>query len=485
MSNTPAVFELLRKQALPAQGTARRNGVREPLGVSAIAKIAAVADRLAGGLPSVSGRPDGTVPKLVRGMDVEIRRPSLDVLCKAAELAELERTPALVATRYKEASHVSRRIKRVIKHLPASDYGYVFWNPETKEVVAVLGDGDTEQTHQKWHNAIQSIDGVKSVRTEAESGPHGDDDWIMIKRGDATLAKPTDWAGKLTGGASPLSNAIVGGLVTGGLGYGAGSLIEYLFPDEYMERGRLRRTMGLAGLAGGTAPGLWQAYANAQTSREAGQPQGWSSLWKPNAVTPPSQTTADNMESMRRGSIQDQPFRVTQAAWDEMRAGLNGLPLPDEMFLRASRNFTKLAFGTINTALGMTGGGGVRSIPVDAFNQAIWNDVHNHNRAATNPYGTKSVFGDNNQPLHTPPMIGAMATGLTSGIQQMYGGAPMLTRDHFVNGVFQATKDLVKARVGGGILGALAGVTPAGQKKLQDLGIWGGFLTGAVKTIFS
>lgn len=66
----------------------------------------------------------------------------------------------------------------------------------------------------------------------------------------------------ILGGPSPLSATIGGGLLGAGLGYGAGTLLEHLFPERYVERGKARRAFGILGGLAGAAPGVWYGAAN-------------------------------------------------------------------------------------------------------------------------------------------------------------------------------------------------------------------------------
>ena len=56
----------------------------------------------------------------------------------------------------------------------------------------------------------------------------------------------------------------------------------------------------------------------------------------------------------------------------------------------------------------------------------------------------------------------------------------MLSPAHFVRGLATAGVDLATARIVGGTLGALGGLTPVAQEKLQDVGLWGGLIRGAI-----
>lgn len=379
------------------------------------------------------------------------------------------RVPELVASRYKAAADIKRTISKVIKHLPVDDpgYGYVYWNPETKAVWAVLSDGDEQQTHQRWHNALKAVQGVRSVRTEAEYGPYSDPDWIRIKKASALswLNKPYELAGLPTGGPSPMSNSIVSGLLGAGVGYGAGTLMENLAPEKYVGRGRLRKNLAMLGGLGGASLHIPQAFANAGINRRAtGSPHWLRSIFMGNKhqeMHPEELTLRNHHYGEKTGH------------WNRMHAICNRLPAPPELFVKAAI-----------FAGGFGSGEPLRAIPVDAFNQAIWNDVHQGQRSSrANPYGTRSAFGDNSGDFHTPPVHAAAATGLITGVQQMYGNTPVLSPRHFIRGLTNAGLDMATARVAGGVLGALGGLTPDAQQKLQDIGVWSGMIRGVTGSV--
>jgi hypothetical protein len=54
---------------------------------------------------------------------------------------------------------------------------------------------------------------------------------------------------------------------------------------------------------------------------------------------------------------------------------------------------------------------------------------------------------------------------------------------HFVRGLATAGVDLATARVAGSVLGALGGLTPEAQNKIQDMGLWGGLIRGVTGSV--
>lgn len=404
-------------------------------------------------------------------------------LSRTGELAIWQQVPALVKVRYKEAADVQQSLRKIVKRLPPLQpgYGQVYWHPEEKTVWFVSGDGDTEQDVQRWYNSLKSLPGVMNVRGEAEYGPHNDPEWIRIKKASALswLNTPYQWAGKLTGGPSPFSNGIVTGLLGAGLGYGAGSLLESDMPDEYVEEGKLSKNLAMMGGLAGAGLHVPQAVANASINQKAtGQPHWGRSIFMGDAHQKMSPNEFDWQKHLF-GTGQKRAAVIS----DDMFESLDCLPTPNRLFMLASTGFAKEAAGYDS---GLYGSPSVplKPVPVDAFNNAIWNDVHNGlNSSQSNIYGTRSPYSDNSDTFHTPPVAAAAVTGLVSGIQQMYGNPSLLSPRHFISGLAGAGVDLATAHVAGGVLGALGGLTPSAQQQLQRIGLWAGMIRGVTGSV--
>jgi hypothetical protein len=241
---------------------------------------------------------------------------------------------------------------------------------------------------------------------------------ILIKRAALPVVGPVfDFAHKALGGPRPLSNAIVAGLLAGGLGYGAGTLMEQLFPERYLRRGKIRRTLGLTGVGAGALLGLNNAYANAEHT---------------------GQSFVDGLLT-RNDSMPDYPEP------------------PDVI---------KKAFMTNS---GLDNAMYQPSISVPQFNNAAWRDVNMGFQRGT--------------PFSTPPAYAAATTGLMSGLSTGMN-SPIIRPVDVVRGIASAGVGLATATVAGKALSALAGLTPAGQQKLQDMGMWGGMMRAIVPSMF-
>lgn len=236
------------------------------------------------------------------------------------------------------------------------------------------------------------------------------------------LERPAEWfaAGqRALGGPNALTKALLGAALGAGAGYVGGTVADTILPRSVFEpKKRLRRSLGLLGGLLGAAPGLWHgSVAMRNPEATGGGLQAWLSPWP------------DKAAALHKF-----------ASWAE-RGGSAFVP----------------------------------TIPVDAFNQAVWNDVG----GAPNPFGTKSTWGSNDQALGTPPPVAATVTGLVSGAAAARGGAEHVSP--WDVGMTAALSGGVGAGAGlliGKTLGALAGLRPEQQATLQQAGLWGGILTG-------
>ena len=395
--------------------------------------------------------------------------------------------PRRVAILIKEAAPIIHTLRKVLSHLPVSadpSYGTLYWHPQEKTVWASLSDGDDQSVYNKYHNALKALQGVKHVRVEAETPPKPRDEWMTIKRACAFGITRTPFTKEALTSPNALATTLGGSLALGAGGYALGAGLEHLFPERFVQRGRLRKTLGMVGAGVGAVPGLWAAGERAALRGPDGQQIGWGrGLWDtPHAANsfqntlPIDQGLQREMDSYdtSRGNGAARPGATPPAppSMMEAQAALRAY-VPDDWMAKAAENFGPQA-----------GGGALPTIPLDAFGQAIWNDTRNYNAAQYNPYGSKSQWGANEQNMGTPPPIAAAASGLISGIGAQYGNPSSLSPRHFINGLATAGVDASTAYIAGGILGALGGLQPAAQQQLQNMGLWGGLVRGVVGSVF-
>lgn len=299
-----------------------------------------------------------------------------------------------------------------LNHKQAAQIGpreFVTWLPDTNEICVYAAD-DQQPTKTAGYSVVYAA---------ADKQP----DWnaeILIKKAALPVVGPTiDFAHRILGGPRPLSNAIVAGLLAGGLGYGAGTAVEQLFPERYISRGKLRRTLALAGLGGGALLGLNNAYANSKHM----------------------ETSLLEGLLTRNDSVPDYPIP----------------PAVKKAFLGSDS-------GWAGPSLYQP------TVYVPQFNNAVWRDAN--------------IGMQTGQPFRTPPAYAAATSGLMSGLSAGTN-SPIIRPVDVIRGIASAGVGLATATVAGKALSALAGLTPAGQQQLQNMGVWGGMMHAIVPSMFN
>lgn len=230
----------------------------------------------------------------------------------------------------------------------------------------------------------------------------------------------------------PLLASLLGGLGVGSAGYLLGSGLEPLMPRDW-KRGRLRRTLGLGGLAAGAMPGLIYGLSNLA----AGRPYNTNVL---------------------RPGMQLEPPRVHQPAdWKlpSRQPPVDG-PAPELLQQTAKLAWEKMAANESATGLGA-----FRPIDVNEFNQVIWKDprvavpLTPAMQAAATGAVTSAAYlpGKENHDWVSPLDLGRLAVGMGGG---------------YLSGA-----------IAGSVLGALIGLPAETQDRLKQTGLW----AGAVKTV--
>ena len=373
----------------------------------------------------------------------------LAVITGAAVLREWEAVPSTVTALYKAAAPTAFAIQRIAKRLPCTGV-QVWYHPKQQAAHVSLPEGSDSATENRWANVLRPVRGIQNLEIRQDQIPG--EGFIRVK-----IAAPLGFVGKAwnaannaLGGPSPLSSAIVGGLLTGGLGYAGGMALENLFPEEYVERGKLRKNLGMLGLGMGAMPGVWKGTAAWRNSAAAGKPLGWASFLTPDKDVPINPDMLPDLQA---------------------QFGSAG----------AAPKFADYGMSFFN---GPGGALHLDTIPVDAFNRAVWNDVRPGIAASENPYGTKSPWGNNSQGLHTPQDLAAATTGIMAGVAAMHGDQPMLSPADVIRGIASAGIGLATATLAGKTLSALAGLTPEAQQGLQRAGIWAGLLKTVIPPLF-
>ena len=365
-------------------------------------------------------------------------------------LQDWERVPAIVSKLLPVALRMQKAHVKTAEQLGLLSHTALTWSPYTNQLHVYPAFEVPEKTQDLYKMAMFDEFSPKTFFVAKKAQPN----WaaeILIKKGALfpNVGKAWDFANTALGGSRPLSNALVSGLALSGLGYGAGTVLENLFPERYLERGRLRKTLATAGALGGLGLGAANAYANARATNSPYW-NGWlirNDTPVPGTQGPRTYGVSTPTRAPQTMLAADQPFDM-----DEKQAALqSGLVAP--------------------------------TIPVDAFNRVVWNDVRPESNM-NNPYGTKSPWGDNSQPMHTPAALASATTGIISGFGAMVG-RPVISPATVISGLASAGVGLATAHLAGRTLGALAGLTPEAQNKLQDMGMWAGMLHAIIPPVLS
>lgn len=302
------------------------------------------------------------------------------------------------------------------------------WEPDVGLVTLYAPACTTKQAADDYIAAMRVAGYSSAVVTYGPAAPDPAEE-IIVKVGSMIPGLSTVWnsGNKLLGGPTPLSNGLMTGLLAGSLGYGAGTLAEQLFPARYVERGKLRRTLGLMGALSGLGVAGLNSYANAKALRT----------------------------SMLRGLLTNNKTPVVYPYEEEMRVK-RSYDMPAGLYGGQTGSFSSAPMFA-------------PTVLVPQFNNAAWQDVN---------MGMYRGFQN-----HTPPQFAAAATGLMNGISTNMR-SPIIRPVDVINGIASAGVGLATATVAGKALSALAGLTPAGQAKLQDMGLWGGMMHAIVPSLF-
>lgn len=236
-------------------------------------------------------------------------------------LTQWKTVPTRVAELLPTALHIKHAHVAAAEPVFLTGRTYVTWRPDT-DMVTVYGVELPTKTAQETYRAKLGRPCVFQLAAQ----PDWDHEILVKKAGLPGIAPAFDFAKKMLGGPTPLANGIITGLAAGGLGYGAGALLENLFPERYVERGKLRKTLGLLGAGTGLGVGAIGAHANAK----ANDTSFWQGWLIPNDSTPKYRLKRSNFEwqgspqvpgnsGIMAPSVDIQ--RMNEAIWNDAQKG--------------------------------------------------------------------------------------------------------------------------------------------------------------------
>ena len=337
-------------------------------------------------------------------------------MTKEAALSDWQLVPERVQTLFPAAYALQLRHNKVASDSGILAIASVHWDPDSACIFIHTPAKLSARINTAYANTLNPGCQLIFTTTTPDAATT-----ISIKRASIAHGLGDAWRGanKAFLGPTPLSNAIVSSLALGGLGYGVGTLAEQIFPDRYLERGRLRNPLAVAGVLAGAGIGAANAGETQRQLQKFYPDYGYWRSWVTDNNTPIPPPAASEKTSQFAGS------------------------------------FTNL---------------GAPTIPVDAFNRAVWAD-------ASKGYDQTGIVE------HTSPPIAAATTGLMRGFAAQ-ARSPIISPATVITGLASAGVGLATAHIAGRTIGALAGLSPGAQEKIQDVGLWAGMLHTVIPPLF-
>jgi len=254
----------------------------------------------------------------------------------------------------------------------------------------------------------------------------------------APLTRTFGNVARLLGGPNALTSALLGGALSAGLGWGAGKAIELVTPRDKLKRGRLSGNLALLGGLGGA--GLLGLIHGAPLVHK----YGWRGLLTPGPFN--GNYINEGPDPNEWMITAKQPVKT--AEW--LRRKTDVLKMMTGIDFERDELFEKMS---------VDAGFALPKIPVDQFNNMIFADQH------------------------TPQPVQAAAAGLTTGAA-LATGSPLVSPFDVGRIAVGMGSGYLSGMLVGKTLGALAGVSPDVQKKLQQTGVWAGMLKTIVPLAF-
>lgn len=331
-------------------------------------------------------------------------------------ISDWQQVPERVQTLFPAAHALQLKHNKVASDVGLLAVASLAWDPDNARIFVHTPAPISNRVKTAYANELNPGCVIVFTTTEPDSAKT-----IAVKRASFADRLGDTWqiANKAFLGPTPLSNAIVSGLALGGIGYGVGTLAEQIFPDRYVGRGSLRNPLAIAGLLAGAGIGSANAGETYRQLKKLNPDHGYWRSWitDNNTYIPP-------IHAEKSGSFDDGTFTNLRAP----------------------------------------------TIPVDAFNRAVWAD-------ASKGYDQTGIVE------HTSPPVAAATTGIMRGLA-VQARSPIISPATVITGLASAGVGLATANIAGRTLGALAGLSPGAQEKIQDVGLWAGMLHAVIPPLF-
>jgi len=149
-------------------------------------------------------------------------------------------------------------------------------------------------------------------------------------------------------GTSPLFSMLTSGALGGGAGYLTGSLLERLFPDRFVKRDRLNKTLGVLGALGGAAIPAYLGVVGMRNWDDKDKSK-WNAWVKPNVFwgsqpeDKPQEKMSKAIEKAFEGIVDIHPNKESEHMIDDYmqkqslsQSGIENLPtIPVDAFNRS------------------------------------------------------------------------------------------------------------------------------------------------------
>lgn len=429
------------------------------------------------------------------------------------------------------ANAVRDTYNKVAKALIPGTYAWI--NPYDNRVV-VDKSGDASTCLEKEaiaHDVCQPLDSLSE-------GPP----WIMVKSArdllmsdvfgpvaQTLMLKPSKFSNAI-GGATPLASMLAGGLLSAGLGYGAGALAETLAPRVF-EKGKTRKRLAALGGVLGAIPGAglgalgmstWDSKLNPERNRSS-----WNAFIRPNVLfgspataVPEQPSKLQNIFSSFISKLPKEREIPNPINYPHL-SGLNPRKPLTKWFDPYNPDHIKYFYGTEGIYdfsnpdnpnqhfRGQSLGSGVKPTPIvqrpktaSLINKAseslkaIQPEISEEMQKAADMFGGMvpsislepiPVDAFNRLVLNdpfTPPNMQAATLGVVNAASNLNGPSRFVSPMDIARIGLGMGAGYVQASIGGKVLGALAGVTPEAQRTLQNVGVVAGAIKSVVPGLF-
>lgn len=360
-----------------------------------------------------------------------------------AEVSERDwvRLPELVHRYARDNQAAAAILRHCFKRASVGDPDWwtIYWNP-VDEVAYFANKDPRPKDSLRIKSSAHRLRTIRHVRVagiDQEPDNFRDDQstWMCVKSA-IVMPRPASSPTSLFF-PHPLAAALAGSLLLGASGLGLGWLAKKVLQQlDSSDDGShnlhvFPRNFALAGLALGSLPGLIWGITSQRARPDLGF-GAWTSSWP---------FAPDD-----RGLV-----KTNTAASDSVLAGVESEDLIHDAApeLAKSANWLPSTTGALDLAT-------MPVIPKNNFGQVVWQDEN------------------------TPLPLRAATLGVLEAASGAKGGSNWLSPMDIARVGLDMGAGYVTGLVAGRILGALAGMSPSAQRRLQDIGMWSAAIGASV-----